>query len=123
MASVLGFDHASIIVKDAQASCDFYQKLLGLETLNRPDLGFPGFWLDLMNGQSLHIMELPNPHAKSTRSGHGGRDFHFALRVESIQYYESFLQDNGVEYTRSKSGRKALFIKDLDNNAFELIEV
>lgn len=123
MASVIGLDHVSIIVSDAEASLNFYQGLLGLSVLERPSLGFPGYWLDLYSGQSLHIMELPNPNENTERPEHGGRDFHFALRVDSVADYEVFLQERSVTYTRSRSGRKALFIKDLDNNSFELFEV
>ena len=123
MAKVIGLDHVSILVSDAEASLHFYQGLLGLSVLERPDLGFPGYWLDLFNGQSLHIMQLPNPSRGSERPEHGGRDFHFALRVDSIADYEAHLQQHGLTYTRSRSGRKALFVKDLDDNAFELFEV
>ena len=122
MAKVLGFDHVSVIVKDAEKSLAFYQELLGLELLERPNLGFPGYWLDLKAGQSLHIMQLDNPNEGSIRPEHGGRDFHFALRVDSIDDYLKILQSKDVSFTKSKSGRKAVFIKDLDNNAFELFE-
>lgn len=123
MAKVMGLDHVSILVADAQASLNFYQSLLGLSLLQRPDLGFPGYWLDLLNGQSLHIMQLPNPNAETSRPEHGGRDFHFALCVDSVADYEAHLQQHGLTYSRSRSGRKALFVKDLDGNAFELFEV
>lgn len=122
MAKVLGFDHVTIIVKDAKASLEFYQQLLDVSLLDRPDLGFPGYWIDLHAGQSLHIMQLNNPNAGSVRPLHGGRDYHFALRVDSIVGYAEKLELLQVVYTASKSGRKALFIKDLDNNAFELFE-
>lgn len=122
MAKVLGFDHVSIIVKDAEASLAFYQSLLGVDLLIRPNLGFPGYWIDLYAGQSLHIMQLDNPNENTVRPEHGGRDYHFALRVDSIEAYVEKLEESDVTYTRSKSGRKALFIKDLDNNAFELFE-
>lgn len=122
MAKVLGLDHVSIIVKDAEASLTFYQSLLGLSCLDRPNLGFPGYWLDLYGGQSLHIMQLDNPNQNTTRPAHGGRDYHFALRVDSIADYIKKLETSGATYTESKSGRKALFVKDLDNNAFELFE-
>jgi glyoxylase I family protein len=123
MAHVIGLDHVSIIVKDAEASLEFYQTLLGLSLLERPDLGFPGFWLDLNNGQSIHIMELPNPNEKTQRPEHGGRDFHFALRVDDIDAFAEMFEEQSIKFTRSRSGRKALFLKDLDNNAFELFEV
>ncbi|GKT12369.1 MAG: glyoxylase I family protein [Thiomicrorhabdus sp.] len=122
MAKVLGFDHVSIIVKDAEASLAFYQSLLGVDLLIRPNLGFPGYWIDLYAGQSLHIMQLDNPNENTIRPEHGGRDYHFALRVDSIEAYVEKLEKSDLIYTRSKSGRKALFIKDLDNNAFELFE-
>ena len=122
MAKVLGFDHVSIIVKDAKASLEFYQQLLNVLLLDRPDLGFPGYWVDLHAGQSLHIMQLDNPNRDTVRPLHGGRDYHFALRVDSISGYAGRLEALGVSYTASKSGRNALFVKDLDNNAFELFE-
>jgi catechol 2,3-dioxygenase-like lactoylglutathione lyase family enzyme len=122
MAKVLGLDHVSIIVKDADAAVTFYQALLGLEKLERPALGFPGYWLDLYNGQSLHIMQLPNPNADTQRPEHGGRDYHFALRVDSIEMFALKLEQLQMPFTRSRSGRKALFAKDPDNNAFELFE-
>ena len=122
MAKVLGFDHVSIIVKDAEASLAFYQSLLGVDLLTRPNLGFPGYWIDLYAGQSLHIMQLDNPNEGTKRPEHGGRDYHFALRVDSIEAYVVKLEQLDVTYTRSQSGRQALFIKDLDNNAFELFE-
>ncbi|WP_178862352.1 VOC family protein [Thiomicrorhabdus cannonii] len=122
MAKVLGLDHVSIIVKDADAALEFYQTLLGLEKLDRPELGFPGYWLDLYHGQSLHIMQLPDPNSDTQRPEHGGRDYHFALRVDSIETFAEKLQQWQLPFTRSRSGRKALFAKDPDNNAFELFE-
>ena len=122
MSKVLGLDHISIIVRDAELSLQFYQNLLGLECLPRPDLGFPGYWLDLYEGQSIHVMQLNNPNSNTVRPEHGGRDYHFALRVDSIEGYAEKLKQMNASFTLSKSGRKALFAKDLDNNAFELFE-
>ena len=122
MAKVLGFDHVSLLVKDAEASLHFYQDLLGLSQLVRPPLGFPGYWLDLMNGQSLHLMQLDNPYAEVLRPEHGGRDLHFALRVASVEEFKTLLQQKGIGFTESRSGRKAIFVRDLDQNAFELFE-
>lgn len=122
MAKILGFDHVTIIVANAEKTLKFYQGLLAVELLERPDLGFPGYWINLYAGQSLHIMQVDNPNAKTVRPQHGGRDYHFALRVDSIGDYMATLDASAHPYTMSKSGRKALFVKDLDNNAFELFE-
>ncbi|MDX1351710.1 MAG: glyoxalase, partial [Thiomicrorhabdus sp.] len=78
--------------------------------------------VDLYAGQSLHIMQLANPNEKTVRPEHGGRDYHFALRVDSIDEFIARLDKMHRPYTLSQSGRKALFTRDLDNNAFELFE-
>lgn len=123
MAKVLGFDHVSVLVSDAEQALAFYQTLLNVPLLDRPSLGFPGYWLDLLNGQSLHLMQLPNPYAEASRPAHGGRDAHFALRVDSINEFESILDQMNIAYTQSRSGRQAVFIRDPDQNAFELFEL
>lgn len=122
MGNVLGLDHVSVIVKDAEHALKFYQTVLGLEVLPRPELGFPGYWLDLGHGQSLHIMQLPDPDSESERPLHGGRDRHFALRVDSIDAFAEQLEQMELEFTRSRSGRRALFTRDPDENALELFE-
>jgi len=122
MAKLLGLDHVSIIVKDAEASIAFYRTLLNVELLERPDLGFPGFWINLFEGQSLHMMQLDNPNLGTDRPAHGGRDFHFALRVDELDGFIEKLDAMKRPYTKSRSGRKALFTKDLDGNVIELFE-
>ena len=67
-------------------------------------------------------MQLDNPNENTQRPEHGGRDYHFALRMDSIADFAVKLDRLGLKYTASRSGRKALFIKDLDNNALELFE-
>lgn len=122
MAEVLGIDHVSVLVQDAKASCAFYQAVLGLELVERPALGFEGYWLALGNGQTLHLMQLPNPDPIEGRPEHGGRDRHFALHVKDLTPFVSRLQQMGRVYSLSKSGRSALFFKDLDQNAIELYQ-
>jgi glyoxylase I family protein len=114
--------HVSMIVADTQTSLKFYSGILGLEQISRPDLGFPGAWLAIGNSQQLHLLELPNPDPISGRPTHGGRDRHVALTVSSIADVKDTLNDAGVFYTLSVSGRKALFCRDPDGNAIEIIE-
>jgi len=121
-AQVLGFDHLSVLVADAEKALAFYQEILGLQTVDRPNLGFPGYWLDLQNGQTIHLMQLNNPYTDIERPEHGGRDFHFALRVKALDAFVEQLEQRGLPFTQSKSGRKALFFKDLDNNVIELYQ-
>lgn len=65
-------------------------------------------------------MELPNPDPVDGRPEHGGRDRHVAFTISDLQPLKGRLEDAGVTYTMSKSGRAALFCRDLDGNAFEV---
>ena len=118
---VLGVDHVSLLVSDTARSERFYRKVLDLAPLPRPELGFPGAWLDLGGGQALHLLELPNPDPVDGRPVHGGRDRHFALRVTATAPFAARLEGEGIAFTRSKSGRDALFFRDPDGNAVELL--
>ena len=118
---VLGVDHVSLLVSDTDRAERFYREVLDLAPLPRPDLGFPGAWLDLGGGQALHLLELPDPDPIEGRPAHGGRDRHFALRVLSTASFAKRLEAAGVSFTRSKSGRDALFFRDPDGNAVELL--
>lgn len=123
MAKVLGFNHVSILVKNADLALTFYQDLLGLKAVERPDLGFFGYWLELGLGQTIHLMELENPYQNATKPKHGGRDVHFALQVDSVDGFLTVLKQKNIKFTVSKSGRKALFFWDIDNNVVELFEL
>ena len=114
--------HVSLLVADTTRSLDFYCGLHGLTVdASRPDLGYPGAWLQLGNGQ-IHIMELPNPDPTVNRPAHGGRDRHIALVVSDLDELLDRLDAAGIPYTRSKSGRRAAFTRDYDGNAVELVE-
>ncbi|MBU1191987.1 MAG: VOC family protein [Gammaproteobacteria bacterium] len=115
--------HASILVADTQRALCFYCDLLGLTRDNsRPDLGYPGAWLSV-GDQQIHLLELPNPDPTQGRPTHGGRDRHLALTVDDLDVLARTLENAGIAYTRSRSGRRALFFRDPDGNALELIEL
>ena len=113
--------HASLVISDLQKSMAFYHGVLGLQQIERPDLGFPGAWLKV-GDQQIHLLELDNPDPTTGRPAHGGRDRHVAMTVSSIAEVKEELDKNGLNYTMSKSGRKALFCRDPDGNAIEIIE-
>ena len=115
--------HVSLLVSDTGRSLAFYEGLLGLELdSSRPDLGYPGAWLKL-DGQQLHLLELPNPDPLEGRPPHGGRDRHLALTVPDLASLQAALAGAGVAFTLSRSGRRALFCRDPDQNALEFMEM
>lgn len=122
MSNITALDHVSLLVRDTRQALVFYQQVLGLmvdET--RPDLGYPGAWLQLGDRQ-LHLLELPNPDPVAGRPAHGGRDRHLAVRVQSLDTLIASLEQHGIDFTLSRSGRRALFCRDPDANALEFIE-
>lgn len=123
MPLVTGFHHVSLICADTARAVDFYHGLLGLPILpERPDLGYPGAWLGLGPVQ-IHLLELENPDPVAGRPAHGGRDRHVALTVGDLDVVAARLDGASLPYTLSRSGRRALFCRDPDGNALELIEV
>lgn len=120
---IKGFDHASVLVKDTDRALDFYIGVLGLEQdHDRPDLSYPGAWLNLGEGGQIHLIELPNPDPVDNRPEHGGRDRHTALTVTGLDGIIAELEQAKLPFTLSSSGRRALFCRDFDGNTLELIE-
>jgi len=115
-----GIHHASVLVTDTAKALLFYSDVLGLEIAERPDLGFPGAWLSV-GEQQIHLLELPNPDTTEGRPEHGGRDRHLALETTDLAAIRRRLDAAGMAYTLSKSGRSALFCRDPDGNALEII--
>ena len=118
---ISGVHHVSLLVADTGRSLDFYRDILGIKLADRPNLDYPGAWLQI-GAQQIHLLELPNPDPLQGRPAHGGRDRHLALTVNSIDSITSRLDAAAIPYTLSRSGRRAIFCRDPDQNALELIE-
>ena len=52
-SNIVSLNHASFIVTNTEVSLGFYRDILGLQQVDRPDLGFPGAWLQL-GTQQIH---------------------------------------------------------------------
>jgi glyoxylase I family protein len=114
--------HASILVMDVAASRAFYEGVLGLSpSAQRPDFGFPGVWYEL-GAQQIHVLALANA-PQQIHPEHGGRDRHIALSIDDVDALKAKLDTQGIAYTLSRSGRRALFCRDPDGNALEFVEI
>lgn len=119
MIEITRFLHGSLIISDLARSRAFYEGLLGLKPdPKRPNLGFDGVWYDIGPNQ-IHLMQVDNPYAGIKRPEHGGRDIHLAMHVKNLEDVMAALDAAGISYTKSKSGRAALFCRDPDGNALE----
>jgi len=117
--SIEGFHHAGFMVTDVARAAAFYEGVLGLKALPRPDFSFDGRWYDLGHGHQLHLMsteEMPG------HTGQAGFDSHIALQVTNIEDAERRLTELGIEFARGsgRAGNPQLFIRDPDGNMIEL---
>jgi glyoxylase I family protein len=120
---ITGIHHATFLTDDLPRARAFYEGILGLKPdVARPVMSFDGVWYDVALNQQIHLMVLPAVDAGLVRPAHGGRDRHVALRVSDIEKLKARLDQAGIAYTLSQSGRSALFCRDPDQNALEFIE-
>ncbi|MDH3355740.1 MAG: VOC family protein [Chromatiales bacterium] len=122
---VKALHHISLLIADLKRSQDFYQRVLGLSLIERPNLKFDGLWFALSDDatQQLHLLLLPENIPQRTLPDHVGRDGHLALLVEELPKYIQRAEQAGITYTKSRSGREAIFLRDPDGNGIELINL
>ena len=119
---ITGIHHATFLTSDLALARIFYEEVLGLQADDgRPIMSFDGVWYDVAPGQQIHLMALPDAEAGAQRPAHGGRDRHVALTVTDMAQLIARLEDAAISYTLSRSGRRALFCRDPDQNALEFI--
>ncbi len=123
MIKITRLNHVSLLVDDTPRALAFYHDILGLPIdSQRPELGFCGAWLKLGDRQQIHLLELAAHDSDRELPKHGGRDRHVALEVNDLEAVIQALDRAAIVYTLSRSGRRALFCRDPDGNAVELIE-
>jgi glyoxylase I family protein len=119
----LKIDHHSVISADIEKSTFFYHTVMGLAIdVNRPQLNYDGAWFKVTEGTAIHCLCLPNYDPVKGRPEHGGLDRHVALKTDNLTPLITQLEAHHIFYSKSKSGRRAIFFRDPDGNAIEVIE-
>jgi len=126
-------NHFLLVAKNLERTKDFYQQVLGLELAERPDFGFPGYWLKTGDNICVHLAsQEPNEirtqfllkkHPKGT-SGSGSVD-HIAFLAKNAGEVRSRIQKNKVEmhfrsFPDAKPPLFQIFLKDPDDVTVEL---
>lgn len=113
--------HVTLLVTNTKTALEFYCGVIGLAcNTDRPELGFPGAWLDI-GGQQIHLIESGKTNRLADPTLSPSRDHHLALTVDSLDALKQTLGKAGVSYTESQR-RRALFCRDPDGNGLEFIE-
>ena len=115
MSLLGGVHHVSLNVADVDAACHFYEEVLGLTRIERPDFGFPGAWFDTGGGQ-IHLLEVGDHTAPDGQ--------HFAFRVDDIDAVHADLVAKGIDVSEPSAGfpgaGRQAFLKDPSGNLIEL---
>ena len=87
-------DHVALHVKDVETSCRFYEQVLQLEPMPRPNFDFPGAWFRLGETQELHLIGEREEEVNSHSRGN-----HWALMVDDMDAWEAHFQSIDAKYT------------------------
>jgi catechol 2,3-dioxygenase-like lactoylglutathione lyase family enzyme len=128
---ITSLNHYLIVSKNLERSKKFYEQVLGLELADRPDFGFPGYWLKTGEEICVHLASqdpnkirdryLLKKHPKGT-GGSGSVD-HIAFLARDPEGVRDRIKKNKVEMqVRSFPDAKLfqIFLKDPDDVTIEL---
>lgn len=112
-------NHVALHVADVPASCAFYETVLQLESLPRPNFDFPGAWFQLGDVQELHLIG----RREEAVTVAGSRSNHYALLVDDMDEWEDHLKSLNVVYEPRRTrpdGAHQIFLRDPDGHAIEM---
>jgi catechol 2,3-dioxygenase-like lactoylglutathione lyase family enzyme len=118
---VRGVNHISFAVRDLDRARGFYEGVLGLESIDRPDFGIPGRWYQAGDTQ-VHLIGVPegvdtgSPPPSLTPLAN-----HQAFAIEDYRKVLAELQRHGVEVMETTPENGQLFVRDPDGNMLEFI--
>jgi len=112
------YHHMALVVRDLEKCVRFYEKVLGLETIERPDFGFPGHWFQFGETSQLHLMVMNETIPETMR--------HMAIEVEDFNATIQTFEAAGIQITEGPGkrvdGSNYLFCKDPDGNLIEIVK-
>ena len=113
-------NHIALHVADLDASREFYEELLGLEKIQRPNFDFAGEWYRLGRSQELHLIAGRKDNVNSSTRGN-----HFALGVRSMDDTEAYLKGKGLIHTPRQTrpdGAYQIYCEDPDGYWIEFCQ-
>jgi catechol 2,3-dioxygenase-like lactoylglutathione lyase family enzyme len=126
-------NHFLLVSKNLERTKEFYCEVLGFEVADRPDFGFPGYWLQVNGEISIHLAsQNPNrirdqfllkKHPKGT-AGSGQVD-HIAFLAKDAEQVRARIQRNKVQmhyrsFPDAQPPLFQIFLKDPDDVTIEL---
>lgn len=113
--------HISFAVSDLERSREFYGGVLGLQPIERPELGIPGIWY-AAGAAEVHLIAKPEGvDAGSPPDKLSPLANHQAFAIESYAACLEHLRGRGLEVMETSPERGQMWVQDPDGNVIELI--
>ena len=113
--------HVSFSVDDLDAACHFYEGILGLERIARPDLGLPGAWLQT-GATQIHLIQKPPGSDTGTPPGKTSPlANHCAFAVEDYEKTRDHLVASGLNVLETNANVGQMWVSDPSGNVIEFI--
>ncbi len=121
LLALAGMNHVSFPVRDLAKAVHFYEDVLGLSPLPRPNLPFPGAWLGGA-GIQVHLIVPPEgaplgspPPSLNPLGGH------VAFSIDDYDAVVAALHAAGIETLEAGTEIGQLWVRDPDGHLIELI--
>ncbi len=120
-------DHVTLVVRDVEASRQFYVGLLGMNEVPRPAFSFDGAWFQA----GATLIHLIAEHDRSGPAGYpvevlvkSSRNHHFAFEVDDAYKAAAALKSKGIplidDAKLRPDGAVQVFLADPDHHVVEL---
>jgi catechol 2,3-dioxygenase-like lactoylglutathione lyase family enzyme len=115
-----GVHHLSFTVSDLERARAFYENVLGLESIPRPEMGIGGIWYSAGNAE-IHLIELRGTDPKPVEGKISPLANHNAFAIDDYEAVVAFLKSENIEVLETNAERGQMWIRDPDGNVLELI--
>ena len=113
--------HASFPVTDLERARGFYEGVLGLEPIERPDLGFPGAWYRAGECEVHLIVPFEGMDVGAPPHELNPMAVHTAFAIDDYSAVVARLNEAGLEVLELGEEAGQLWVRDPDGNIIELI--
>jgi catechol 2,3-dioxygenase-like lactoylglutathione lyase family enzyme len=121
MAIEVRAHHMSFPVSDLERSRRFYEGVLGLRQIPRPDFGIPGIWYQA-GACEVHLIQVPADFDAGTPPrGLNPAGRHSAFAVGNYDATVAHLKEHGLEVLETSRQQGQMWVKDPDGHVIELI--